>query len=63
MAKSITNIFLDKKVGGELVKNIGLGVFVNGLYGISDGTIEIFNIVDILVGIVAMAIGIILERN
>jgi len=22
---------------GELIKNIGLGLFVNGLYGVSDG--------------------------
>jgi len=57
------NIFLDKKLGGELIKNIGLGIFVNGLYGISDGTIEFFNAIDIMIGIIAMIIGIMLERN
>ena len=59
----IKEIFLNKAVGGELVKNIGLGVFVNALYGISDGSVEIFNIIDITIGTVAMFIGILLERN
>jgi len=56
-------LLLDKEVGGELIKNIGLGIFVNGVYGISDGTIELFNISDIVIGLIAMAIGIILERS
>ena len=56
-------LLLNKEVGGELIKNIGLGIFVNGVYGISDGTIELFNISDIVIGLVAMVIGIILERS
>jgi len=56
-------LLLHKEVGGELIKNIGLGIFVNGVYGISDGTIELFNISDIAIGLVAMVIGIILERS
>ncbi len=51
------------QIAGELTKNIGLGIFVNGAYGISDGTIEIFNIIDIILGIGLMTIGIIAERR
>ena len=56
-------IFTDKKIAGELIKNIGLGIFVNAIYGISDGSVEFFNLIDIIVGIVAMFIGIIVERK
>ena len=28
------------QITGELTKNIGLGIFVNGVYGISDGKIQ-----------------------
>ncbi len=52
-----------KGVFGELTKNIGLGIFVNGIYGISDGSVEVFNLIDILLGIVLMILGIILERR
>ena len=38
----IKELLLNKEVAGEIVKNIGLGVFINGLYGISDGSIEFF---------------------
>ncbi len=51
------------QIAGELTKNIGLGIFVNGVYGISDGTIEIFNIIDIILGISLMILGIIAERR
>jgi len=59
----IKKIFLNKEVGGELVKNIGLGIFINALYGISDGSIEIFNLVDIFIGLIAIVIGIMVERS
>jgi hypothetical protein len=59
----LKEIFLDKKIAGELIKNIGLGIFVNALYGMSDGIIEIFNITDFIIGFIAMFIGIILERK
>jgi hypothetical protein len=47
---SLKEIFLDKKIAGELIKNIGLGIFVNALYGMSDGVIEIFNVTDFTIG-------------
>lgn len=51
------------QIAGELTKNIGLGIFVNGVYGVSDGTLEIYNVIDILLGIVLMILGIIAERR
>jgi hypothetical protein len=56
-------IFLTPKIGGELIKNIGLGVFVNSLYGISDGSIELFNLIDIFIGVIAILIGIMVENK
>ncbi len=51
------------QITGELTKNIGLGIFVNGVYGISDGKIENYEIFDILLGISLMILGIIAERR
>jgi len=51
------------QIAGELTKNIGLGIFVNGAYGISDGTIELYNIIDIVLGVSLMTLGIIAERR
>ena len=48
---------------GELTKNVGLGIFINGVYGISDATIELFNILDIIFGMGLMVMGIIAERR
>ena len=59
----VKEIFSNYEVIGELIKNIGLGIFVNGIYGISDGSIELFNTIDIGIGIIAMIIGILLERS
>ena len=56
-------VLFQKDVAGEIVKNIGLGVFINGLYGISDRSIEIFNLVDMLVGIIGIIIVIMLESG
>ena len=58
----IKDILFDKAVIGEFGKNVGLGIFIYGLYGISNGNIEVFNLVDILVGIIGMAIGIVLKK-
>jgi len=56
-------ILKDNRVRGELIKSIGLGVFINSLYGISDGSIELFNIVDMMVGSSGVLIGIVIERS
>jgi len=51
------------QITGELTKNIGLGIFVNGVYGVSDGKIRTYELVDIFLGIVLMILGIIAERR
>jgi len=51
------------QIAGELTKNIGLGIFVNGVYGISDGKIQTYELIDIFLGIVLMILGIIAERR
>jgi len=51
------------QITGELTKNIGLGIFVNGVYGISDGKILTYEIIDICLGIILMILGIIAERR
>jgi len=56
-------ILFNKEVIGEVGKNVGLGIFVSGIYGISDGSIEIFNVFDISIGFIVMLFGIIMERS
>ena len=51
------------QITGDLTKNIGLGIFVNGVYGVSDGKIQTYELVDIFLGIVLMILGIIAERR
>jgi hypothetical protein len=51
------------QISGELTKNIGLSIFVNGVYGLSVGSIVNYNIIDITLGIILMLIGIIAERK
>jgi len=61
--KWLKALWRDDEAIGEIIKNTGLGVFVNGIYGISDLNVEIFNISDIIVGIMVMTIGVIIERR
>ena len=51
------------QITGELTKNIGLGIFVNGVYGVSDGNIQTYELIDIFLGIILMILGIIAERR
>ena len=56
--------FLKKpKVRGRLFENFGLGFLVNGMYGLSDGSFEIFNLIDIIVGIIMILDGIRLQEK
>ncbi len=48
---------------GELIKNIGLGIFVNSLYALSSLNFTVYNFLDIFFSLVAMISGIILERR
>jgi len=51
------------KIFAKFLNNVGLGIFINSLYGISDGNVELFNIIDIIVSIPVMIIGIIIEEK
>jgi len=52
-----------KDVIGRVSENIGIGLFVNGTYGMVDGSIEIYNIIDIFISLYIMVGGILLQRR
>ena len=51
------------KIVGRIAENIAIGLFVNGIYGISDGSIETFNIIDIAISLYIMVIGVLLQQK
>ena len=55
------DLWYNLRVRGRIIENTGLGIFVNALYGISDGTIEFFNLIDVLVGFLVMVVGIYIQ--
>jgi len=59
----IQDLFCNLKIRGKIIENTGLGVFVNGLYGISDGSIEIFNLIDVFIGFSVMIVGIYIQGD
>jgi len=59
----IKKILKNRESRGEIIKSIGLGVFVNGLYGISDSSIESYNIVDIIASLYVILLGISMEKD
>jgi hypothetical protein len=61
--KLLRQLWNDIEARGEIIKTIGFGIFINGTYGISDGSIELFNSLDILMGLIGIITGIILERK
>ena len=63
MKKYLLKLWQDDEAKGEIFKNIGLGSFVNGAYGLSDLKVEFFNITDLIIGIFVMISGIIIERR
>ena len=63
MKKYLLKLWQDDEAKGEVFKNIGLGLFVNGAYGLSDLKVEFFNITDLIIGIFIMISGIIIERR
>lgn len=54
----LSDLWYDLRIRGKIIENTGLGVFVNALYGISDGSIEMFNLIDVIIGFCVMIIGI-----
>ena len=61
--KLLRQLWNDIEARGEIIKTIGFGIFINGTYGISDASIELFNSLDILMGLIGIITGIILERK
>jgi len=59
----IQDLFYNLKIRGKIIENTGLGVFVNALYGISDGSIEIFNLIDVFIGFSVMIVGIYIQGD
>ena len=56
-------IFKNPRIRGRLFENFGLGFFVNGMYGMSNGSFEIFNLIDIIVGTIMIIEGIKLQEE
>jgi len=52
-----------KRVRGRLFENFGLGFLVNGLYGLSDGSFEVYNFIDIIVSVIMILNGIYLQEK
>jgi hypothetical protein len=58
---NLINLWYNLKIRGKIIENTGLGVFVNALYGISDGSVEFFNLIDVIIGFFVMIIGIYIQ--
>ena len=56
-----TDLWNNLKIRGKIIENTGLGIFVNALYGLSDGTIEFFNLIDTMIGFCVMIVGIYIQ--
>ena len=56
-------ILKGKRVRGRIFENFGLGFLVNGLYGLSDGSFEVYNFIDIIVSVVMILNGIYLQEK
>jgi len=51
------------QIVGRIAENIGIGLLVNGMYGITDGSIEIYNIIDIAISLYIMIGGVLLQQK
>jgi hypothetical protein len=56
-------ILRKNRVRGRIFENFGLGFLVNGLYGISDGSFEVYNLIDIIVSVIMILNGIYLQEK
>jgi len=52
-----------KRVRGRLFENFGLGILVNGFYGLSDGDFEIYNLLNIIIGVITILLGLYLQEK
>lgn len=61
--KKRLSLFKDKDVRGEMLTNIGLGIFVNALFSITINQITFLVVLDLLFGIILIVEGIILKKD
>jgi len=56
-------LFKEKEVRGEILLNIGLGIFVNSLYSLTQKEVSIYIILDVFFGIMMIIEGSILKKG
>jgi len=56
-------LFKEKDVRGEILSNIGLGIFVNSLYSLTQKEISIYIILDLFFGIMMIIEGSIMKKE
>ena len=56
-------LFKEKDIRGEILLNIGLGIFVNSLYSLTQREISIYIILDVFFGIMMIIEGSILKKD
>jgi len=61
--KKRLQLFKQRDVRGEILSNIGLGVFVNALFSITINQISILVILDLIFGIILIIEGTILKKD
>jgi len=61
--KKRLQLFKQRDIRGEILSNIGLGVFVNALFSITLNQISILVILDLFFGIILIVEGTILKKD
>ncbi|WP_418180553.1 hypothetical protein ACNSOL_11495 [Aliarcobacter lanthieri] len=61
--KKRISLFKEREVRGEILSNIGLGVFVNALFSITISQISVLIVLDLLFGIILIIEGTILKKE
>jgi hypothetical protein len=51
------NLFKNPKIVGEIIGDIGIGFLVNSMFVITQGSFEIINYIDLLVGLIMIIEG------
>jgi len=54
---------IEKDVRGEILLNIGLGIFVNSLYSLTQKEISIYIVLDVIFGIMMIIEGSIMKKD
>ena len=56
-------LFKEKDVRGEILLNIGLGIFVNSLYSLTQKEFSVYIILDVFFGIMMIIEGSIMKKD